>query len=208
MSKPGDHDLPGEPAGGDLDESATGVPKAPGEAPEAGGERDRQDELEEALREKDQFRALLQRTQADFVNFRRRAETQQDEARGSARRDLISRFLEAMDSLDAALKEDATSGVDERWVEGVRAIKRSFDSVLAGEGVEAFESIGERFDPRLHEAVTRIPTEGLEPDTVIDVVRIGYRINDAVLRPAMVVVAGPPETDTGAGREESGTAPE
>ncbi len=208
MSKPGDHDQPGEPAGGESNESATGVPEAAHEGAEAGDERDLQAELEEALREKDQFRALLQRTQADFVNFRKRAETQQDEARSAARRALISRFLEVMDSLEAALKEDAISGVDERWVEGVRAIRRSFESVLASEGVEAFESIGERFDPRMHEAVTRMPAVGLEPDTVIDVVRTGYKINDEVLRPAMVVVAGPPEADNGADREDSGTASE
>ena len=193
MAKPGDHDLPGEPVGGESDEAATGVPNT---AREDVDERELQAELEEALREKDQFRALLQRTQADFVNFRRRAETQQDEARSSARRALLTRFLEVMDSLEAALKKDAISGVDEHWVEGVRAIKRSFESVLVGESVEAFESIGERFDPRMHEAVTRRPAEGLEPDTVIDVVRTGYKINDDVLRPAMVVVAGPPEADT------------
>ena len=208
MSKSRDEGSPREPAGGadgEPEESPTGVPEAEisRERAEAGGESELRAEMEEALREKDQFRALLQRTQADFVNFRKRAEAERDEARGSARRALISRFLEVMDSLEAALKDDAIAGVDERWVEGVRAIMRSFESVLAGEGVEAFKSIGEKFDPRMHEAVTRIPVEGSEPDTVIDVIRTGYKINDEVLRPAMVVVAGPAAVD----EEDSGKGP-
>ena len=161
-------------------------------------------DLEEALAEKEHFKNLLQRTQADFVNYRKRSASQIEEARFSTKRRLILRVLEVMDSLQAALKNDAISTVENHWVEGIRVIQRSFESLLASEGVVAFKSVGDRFDPRIHEAVTKSSAEGFEPDTVIDVLRIGYKINDDILRPAMVVVSG----SDGAENVNSSTVPD
>ena len=146
-------------------------------------------ELAEALREKDQFKALLQRTQADFINFRSRVENEKTEIRRTAKRSLISRLLEVMDNLDAALSDDATAGVDAKFVEGVDAVRRGFVSVFGAENVEYYESLGKQFDPRLHEALSRIETADHEPGTVVQVHRAGYKMGDDVLRPALVAVA-------------------
>lgn len=151
-----------------------------------------EEELAEALREKEQFRTLLQRTQADFVNYRKRMQTERDGARMSATRALIMQLLAVMDGLEVALAGEATRSVDETWVEGVRGIKRNFEAILASEGVEMFESLGERFDPRLHEAVTKTETSDHEPDIIIKVIRSGYKIRGEVLRPALTEVAAAP----------------
>jgi molecular chaperone GrpE len=149
-------------------------------------------ELAEALREKDQFRALAQRAQADLVNFRSRVETEKMELAQRTKAGLIRRMLEIADSVDAALQEDATQEVDIGFLKGVEAIKRSFESALSGEGVERFESAGEKFDPRLHEALLTTESDEADPDTVIKVMRVGYRRGDDIIRPALVEVASKP----------------
>lgn len=154
-------------------------------------ENDLQAQLEEALREKEGFRALLQRTQADFVNYRKRVQAEQEEIKRNAIRPLVTRLLEGMDSLDAALHKEAASEADQRWIDGVRAVQRSFENVLASVGVERFESSGDRFDPRFHEALSRTETAAHEADTVIQEIRAGYKMGEEVLRPALVEVAAP-----------------
>ena len=149
-------------------------------------------ELAEALREKDQFRALAQRAQADFVNFRSRAEAENIEIRRRSVRSVLIKVLEVADSIDAALEPDVISRVDQKFVDGVDAINRSFESFLSGEGVVRFDSVGEKFDPRLHEALMRTETDDHPSETVIRVMRAGYKIGDDVLRPALVEVAAPP----------------
>ncbi len=149
-------------------------------------------ELAEALREKDQFRAMAQRAQADFVNFRSRAEAENTDIRRRSVRSILIKVLEVADSIDAALEPDVISRVDQKFVDGVDAINRSFESFLSGEGVVRFDSVGEKFDPRLHEALMRTETDDHPSETVIRVMRAGYKIGDDVLRPALVEVAVPP----------------
>ena len=148
-------------------------------------------ELAEALREKDQFRALAQRAQADFVNFRSRVEAENAEIRRRSVRLVLIKVLEVADSIDAALEPDVISGVDQKFVDGVDAISRGFESFLSAEGVVRFDSVGEKFDPRLHEALMRTETDDHPSETVIRVMRAGYKMGDDVLRPALVEVAAP-----------------
>ena len=155
--------------------------------------RDIEEQLEEAQREKDQFRALLQRAQADFVNYRKRMQTEQEAARRNAIRPLILRILEGMDSFDAALDAELIRDVDDRWVQGMRAIRRTFEAILTDAGVERFDAEGQAFDPRFHDALIRTETMSAAPDTVLHVIRPGYKLGDDVLRPALVQVAVPPE---------------
>ena len=173
---------PGDDVAGDVESAGD---------PEANDEIAPDSELAEALREKDQFRALAQRAQADFVNFRTRVEEEKVDVRRRTVRSVLMKALEVVDGIDAALEPDAIAGVDEKFVHGVEAISRNFESFLAGENVERFESVGEKFDPRLHEALMRTETTEHSPDTVIRVMRVGYMMGDDVLRPALVEVAAP-----------------
>ena len=147
------------------------------------------DELVEALREKDQFKRLAQRAQADLVNYRRRIETEQQSALVRSQQRIVLRFVDVIDQLTVALKSDSLDGVDTGWLEGINAIHKKFLSELSFEGFEQFDSLGEEFDPRKHEALLSSITADSEPNTVIAVLRPGYTHNGEVVRPAQVEIS-------------------
>jgi molecular chaperone GrpE len=150
----------------------------------------------EALRERaakaDEYLALAQRTQADFENFRKRMtrDVRAAEARGMGR--LARELLPALDNLDRALAAVESSEADEEHhlTKGIRLVQSELSSALARTGIEGYATKGERFDPVHHEAVAQTPVEGAEPGTIVEVLQSGYRLNELVLRPARVVVAG------------------
>ena len=147
------------------------------------------DELVEALREKDQFKRLAQRAQADLVNYRRRIETEQQSALVRNQQRIVLRFVDVIDQLTVALKSDSLDEVDTGWLEGINAIHKKFLSELSFEGFEQFDSLGEEFDPRKHEALLSSITADSEPNSVIAVLRPGYTHNGEVVRPAQVEIA-------------------
>jgi molecular chaperone GrpE len=147
------------------------------------------------LREKDQFKKLAQRVQADFINYRNRTEEEITQARRSGVRRLALRVIEVLDLFDAALSPQATPAVDANWVNGVRAIQKSLLAALGSEGIERLTIAGEKFDPRRHEALISTPTAEHEPGTVIRELRPGYAHQGEVVRPAQVEVATSPPDD-------------
>lgn len=125
------------------------------------------------------------RAVADLQNYRRRTEERWSERARAQLADTVGRCLPALDDLNRALAsvDDALAG--HQWVEGIRLVQRNFREMLASAGVEEIGGEGEAFDPLVHEAVTFGPgSEG----KVVALVREGYRIQDYVLRPALVVV--------------------
>ncbi len=157
------------------------------ESADAGSEAN--DELSEALREKDQLKRLAQRAQADLVNYRRRIEGEQESSRLRNQQRIVLKFADVIDQLDVALKTEGAESADSSWFEGVEAIYKNFVSALASEGFEKFECVGEEFDPRKHEALLSSPSADHEPNTVITELRPGYIKNDEVVRPAQVQIA-------------------
>ena len=145
--------------------------------------------LEEALREKEQFKRLAQRAQADLINYRQRASAEQREAEQRAIRRFANRIMDVTDQFDAALSDKATAGVESKWLEGVDGIRRNLISALASQGFEPFESHGDHFDPRRHEALLSTPTADMETGQIIKVLRVGYTHNGDVVRPAQVEIA-------------------
>ncbi len=112
------------------------------------------------------------------------------EARGVSR--LARELLPALDSLERALAAVEASEVDEEhhMTQGIRLVQADLSSAFARAGIEGYAAKGERFDPVQHEAVAQTPVEGAEPGTIVEVLQSGYRLNDSILRPARVVVAG------------------
>ena len=147
------------------------------------------DELAEALREKEQFKKLAQRSQADLVNYRRRIEGEQESSRLRNQQRIVLRFADVIDQLDTALKSESLSDSDSGWLEGMAAVQKNFINALASEGFERFSAVGENFDPRRHEALLSIPTADHDPDTVVNELRPGYLRNGEVVRPAQVQIA-------------------
>jgi len=146
-----------------------------------------QKEKEEAQR----FLANWQRAEADFVNYKRRVKQERDEARRLANAALIINILPVLDDLERALASLNIQLVGLTWFDGIRLIYRKLQLVLESAGVSQIEAEGQPFDPRFHEAV--MYGEGEEGKVVAEVQR-GYKLNDRVLRPAMVIV--------GKGKEE------
>ena len=200
------HMPPAEPAaGGDYPEredysaAAPPDPHAPGTGEtsfadaEAAPASERaavvQEDLDELLakaKQRDDYLALAQRTQADFENFRKRAAREAAAASDRGMAKLAKELLPALDHLDIALK--AAEG-HEDVVKGFAIVRDEFVSALGKAGIQAFSPKGEPFDPNEHEAMALQVAEDAESGTVVEVYQQGYRLNGAVLRPARVVVA-------------------
>ena len=149
-------------------------------------------EMEEALREKEQFKVMAQRAQADLVNYRRRAADEQSEIRRNAGSSLLLKFLGIVDDIDRAIELMPPGVAESGWVDGLQLIQRNMKSILDSEGVEKIEAKGQRFEPWEHEAVSYQETPDGDEGIVTDVFREGYKLHDRVLRAAQVVVSKAP----------------
>ena len=192
MDERNDPSRPPEDAG-----PAPGLP--PG--PELSEEERLRAELEEADRERGQFRSLAQRVQADFQNYRRRVEEEQQEFQRGAAAQLILKLLPVLDDLERALAQasEDTSSPNESWVEGVRLVVRKFHAVMEEAGVQRIEAAGRAFDPWEHEAVAFQETEEHPQGYIVGLVREGYKLHGRVLRAAQVLVARAPQGDASPG---------
>jgi molecular chaperone GrpE len=132
---------------------------------------------------------LAQRTQADFDNYRKRMtrEVRAAETRGIGR--LARELLPALDNLERALAAVETTEPSNHLSEGIRMVTKELSAALGRTGVEGYDPTGQPFDPNQHEAVAQHEVEGAEPGTVVQVLQSGYRLNEAILRPARVIVA-------------------
>ena len=145
-------------------------------------------ELEDLRREKDELVDTVQRVQAEFDNYRKRAARDQQSLVARAHERLMQELLPVMDDLERTLEAvEAHEGA--KLEEGVALVARSFADALRKEGLEEVSTEG-KFDPHVHEALLSQPSEA-EEGSVIEVLQKGYRLGDRVLRPARVVVAGP-----------------
>jgi molecular chaperone GrpE len=142
------------------------------------------DRLKEELRREHD---TVLRALADFDNYRRRVERDRASAARSGKRDVILSLLEVLDGFDRALHHigDAPSSV----AQGVQAIHRNLLGLLERHGVTQFDSVGETFDPRVHDAIGTVATDEVESGAVAEELQRGYRWEDEVLRPARVRVA-------------------
>jgi molecular chaperone GrpE len=134
----------------------------------------------------------LQRERADFLNYKRRVDRDRIEDRERARQDLLRQLLPAIDDLDRALAHMPNDLRGHPWAEGVLLARERFLDSLQKVGVERIGSQGERFDPSVHEAVVYHEEPAATEQHVQSVLRPGYRLGPQLLRPAQVVVAGPP----------------
>jgi molecular chaperone GrpE len=139
--------------------------------------------------ERDEYLHTLQRTQADFENYRKRIARQQQEQSARASSDLVAKLLPVLDTLDLAQAHHVEIDADSEDAKALEAARSMLLDLLAKEGLERVDEADVPFDPAIHDAVARAEDEGGE--VVIDeVLRSGYRWKGQVLRPAMVRVRG------------------
>ena len=146
-------------------------------------------DLAAAKRERDEYLELAQRTKADFENYRKRVARETTEALARGKADLARQLLPALDNLERALAAGEDASAHEALVKGVAMVRDELHNRLSSAGVEPFDPTGERFDPQLHEALSTMPSEGVESGVVLETVEKGYRLNGQVLRAAKVVVS-------------------
>src|SRR5512141_610964 len=120
-------------------------------------------ELEEARAMAAEHLASLQRTAADFANFRRRTAEDRERELGLASESLLRKLLAVADDFDRALDAMPAQYKGAGWIEGIVLVDRKLRSLLESEGVTPIESVGKRFDPREHEAIANVPGSG-RPD--------------------------------------------
>lgn len=149
--------------------------------------------LEEALREKEQFRTMAQRSQADLENYKRRSAEEIAEVRRNATSQLLLKTLLVVDDLERAMSHIPDDAVAPGWLEGLQLVMRSVETLFESEGVNKIEAADQPFDPREAEAVHYQETTEAEEGHVISVVREGYKHRDKILRAAQVIVAKAPE---------------
>ena len=152
------------------------------------------DELEALRNENEELIDTLQRLQADFANYRKRAQRDQEALVTRAGERIVKELLPILDDLERAL-EAAEQHEEAKLEEGVKLVHRQLAQLLEKEGLAAVETDG-KFDPHVHEALLTQPSES-EEGSVVEVLQKGYRLGDRVLRPARVVVAGPKEEPRG-----------
>jgi molecular chaperone GrpE len=131
--------------------------------------------------------AALQRERADAVNLRRRHDEQLASLRESVKASVVRGLLPVIDNFERALKHVPADLQDNDYVKGVAGIVKQFEKTLADLGVEKIKTIGEPFDPHLHEAVSMEEGDSGK-ETVSEELQSGYKLGDEVIRHAMVRV--------------------
>jgi len=134
----------------------------------------------------------LRRTQADFVNYRRRMSQEQAEARIAAQSAMLSQVLPVLDDLGRALGAAPPELATHPWVQGLFLVARRLTTLLDQMGVRQIGTAGEPFDPRRHEAITTEVRTDVPEGTILHVIQPGYVLGERVIRPAQVIVARAP----------------
>lgn len=146
-----------------------------------------QSQLEAATARADENYNKFLLAMADFENYKKRIERQFREIADAGRRELLKSFLPVIDNLERALSFEGVSANALR--EGVQQTLKGFESVLGMEGVKPLSIKGQKFDPKIAEAIGTQAAPGVEDDTILEEAQKGYTIGDDLLRPAKVIVA-------------------
>ncbi len=152
--------------------------------------------LKQALAEEKEkaegYLANWQRAQADFINYKRRSEQEKEEIGKFANAMLMLNLLPVLDDLERAFASIPPRLAKLTWVDGIRLIERKLQASLEAQGLSPIKALGEPFDPKLHEAAMHAKgKEGI----VIEELQKGYKLQDRVIRPAMVVVGNGEEEE-------------
>ncbi len=171
-----------------MNEPNTSAGNGPGAAPPADDAGALQDRLKAAEQERDQFRALSQRVQAEFENYQKRSSRELQQERRYWHSGLALDLLTALDNLERAVAAAKKAGEKGPLAEGVALVQSQVLDILKRHGITPIETAGKPFDPTVHQAVMQQLSDK-PAGTVLQVLQQGFMIHDRVLRPASVIVA-------------------
>jgi molecular chaperone GrpE len=140
----------------------------------------------------DRFRDLALRSQADFENYKKRAAREKDDAIKYANSALLERLVPILDNFELGLSAARTEGENSPIFSGMSMVLKQLNDFLTESGAQPIEAEGKKFDPNLHEAIAREPSNEVPEGTVLRQTRRGYRLRDRLLRPSSVVVSSGP----------------
>lgn len=169
---------------GEVKASGSGAADAPAAAPES--------DLERVTAERDKKHEQLLRTTADFDNYRKRMRRELDEAKVKGQQDVVRDLLPVFDNLERAVQASGTANDAASVIEGIRMVLKLFEDTAERIGLTRIKTIGERFDPQVHEAIQQKESADAAPGTILAEVVPGYRFGEKLVRAAMVVVARKP----------------
>jgi molecular chaperone GrpE len=143
-------------------------------------------QLGEAEKKIAEYKDGWARAQADFQNYKKRIERDNELTYITMKGDIVKKILPVLDDLERALQNRPA---DNPWGNGIELIARKLQNVLESEGIKRIEAEGVEFDPNFHEAISHEPADGVKSGFVIGVVQNGYMLGERVIRPALVRVA-------------------
>jgi molecular chaperone GrpE len=166
------------------------APEVHQKPPESSGDlAELQNKLQEKTQEAEENYARLVRLAADVENLKKRQERERAELLQYANENLVKELLPVVDNLERALDHGRQLKAPEALLEGIDMVYQGFLKALERFGVTPFDSVGQHFDPTFHNAMMQEETPDFPDCSVIKEVQKGYRMNQRLLRPAMVVVA-------------------
>ena len=134
----------------------------------------------------DELNDRYKRLFSDFENYKKRSQKERENLYGMITGDVVSKILPIMDNLENAANAKTE---DTAYQEGVKLVMRQFSDALKSFNVEEISSVGQKFDPELHEAVSHIEDETKGEQEIVEEYRKGYKIGNKVIRHSMVIVA-------------------
>ena len=152
-------------------------------------EDDSQGTEQQAQEELQIFKDKYMRLAAEFENYKRRAQKDRSDSIRYANESLLKNLLPTIDNLERAIKSGIDAGASGALIEGVEITYKQFLETVGKLGVRQISSVGDPFDPSMHQAVAQIESDTAEPNTVVEEFQKGYFLHDRILRPAMVTVA-------------------
>ena len=151
-----------------------------------------QEELAQARKEAQEHYDKLLRLAAEFENYKKRMEREQQTARKYAEESLLKELLPSLDNLERAAEEARKAGESSALLEGVEMTRKGLLATLEKFGLVPIESVGQPFDPSFHEALTMEPSDEVPANHVLREFQKGYQYKERLLRAAKVVVSSGP----------------
>lgn len=151
--------------------------------------KDKKEKAEELEKKIEELTNDLIRTRADFENYRKRVESEKEQAKVVAKSAIISKLLPIIDDIELAISYAPEDLKDNPWVKGVNKLSLKLETSLSNLGIKAIDAKNDTiFDPKLHDAISMDDSSEGEEEIILEELRKGYLYNDAVIRPSMVKV--------------------
>lgn len=158
-------------------------------------EGDAQDVIEKLIAQRDDYLDQLQRSRAEFINYRKRTDAERAKLGEVVLANTLAQFLPVLDDFDRAVNAVPEAEREGGWMSGILMIQKKLHSILERAGVSEVGTINEPFDPSIHEAVAS--DTGSSGDAVVEVYQKGYKLGDTLLRAAMVKTGDTADEPTG-----------